>query len=58
MPFDIDGLVIGTATVVIVLPLGLSIFDKWDEWEQTTIGQILPIIYFLLILMAFAAKCN
>jgi len=54
----LDALYIGVLTMIALLPIGLSVFDKWDEWEETTAGKIVPSIIGLLILMAFAVKCK
>lgn len=57
MPYS-DNLFFFIGTIVILLPIGLSIFDKWNEWEATLPGKILPIVYGAIILAAFAVKCK
>ena len=54
----LDALWIVVLTIVALLPIGLSVFDKWDEWEETTAGKVGPFIIGLIIIMAFAAKCK
>ena len=53
-----DMFIIGIGTMIFLVPVGLTIFNKWDEMEETTFGKIYPVLCGLMLILAFATKCK